>query len=285
VRALNFPSAYAPGMRIGYAGDVATRVEEARGLARIRHRNVLLVLGADVHDGQAGMWTELVEGATFEQLFAFFGPADWREIAGYGIELCRALSAVHAAGLVHRDVKAENVMRERGGRIVLMDFGSAGAYEGGLAADGQAAAGANAAGVKVTPLATAPEVLAHQPASPASDVFSLGALLFRLVAGRYPVHAETLDDAIRLVNSGAHGNMACLFTSSGAAARRFRRDAMVGNVGINVGVAAPMPFYPFSGWKESFFGDLHAQGRHAVEFYTQTKVVVERWYPEWERRF
>ena len=169
-------------------------LEEARGLARIRHRNVLLVLGADVHDGQAGMWTELVEGATFEQLFAFFGPADWREIAGYGIELCRALSAVHAAGLVHRDVKAENVMRERGGRIVLMDFGSAGAYEGGLAADGQAAAGANAAGVKVTPLATAPEVLAHQPASPASDVFSLGALLFRLVAGRYPVHAETLDE-------------------------------------------------------------------------------------------
>jgi malonate-semialdehyde dehydrogenase (acetylating)/methylmalonate-semialdehyde dehydrogenase len=99
------------------------------------------------------------------------------------------------------------------------------------------------------------------------------------------MHVETLDDAIRLVNSGAHGNMACLFTSSGASARRFRREAIVGNVGINVGVAAPMAFYPFSGWKESFFGDLHAQGRHAVEFYTQTKVVVERWYPEWERKF
>jgi malonate-semialdehyde dehydrogenase (acetylating)/methylmalonate-semialdehyde dehydrogenase len=99
------------------------------------------------------------------------------------------------------------------------------------------------------------------------------------------IHIATLDDAIRLVNSGAHGNMACLFTSSGAAARRFRREAVVGNVGINVGVAAPMSYYPFSGWKESFFGDLHAQGRHAVEFYTQTKVVVERWYPEWERKF
>jgi malonate-semialdehyde dehydrogenase (acetylating)/methylmalonate-semialdehyde dehydrogenase len=99
------------------------------------------------------------------------------------------------------------------------------------------------------------------------------------------VHVATLDDAIRLVNGGTQGNMACLFTSSGASARRFRREAIVGNVGINVGVAAPMAFYPFSGWKGSFFGDLHAQGSHAVEFYTQTKVVVERWYPEWERRF
>jgi malonate-semialdehyde dehydrogenase (acetylating)/methylmalonate-semialdehyde dehydrogenase len=91
------------------------------------------------------------------------------------------------------------------------------------------------------------------------------------------VPVETIDDALRVVNAGAHGNMACLFTSSGAAARRFRHEAAVGNLGINVGVAAPMAFFPFSGWKESFFGDLHAQGRHAVEFYTQTKVVVERW--------
>jgi malonate-semialdehyde dehydrogenase (acetylating)/methylmalonate-semialdehyde dehydrogenase len=92
------------------------------------------------------------------------------------------------------------------------------------------------------------------------------------------VHAATIDDALALINSGTYGNMACLFTSSGAAARKFRHEAVVGNLGINVGVAAPMAFYPFSGWKESFFGDLHAQGRHAVEFYTQTKVVVERWY-------
>jgi malonate-semialdehyde dehydrogenase (acetylating) / methylmalonate-semialdehyde dehydrogenase len=98
-------------------------------------------------------------------------------------------------------------------------------------------------------------------------------------------HVADLDDAIRLINAGAHGNMACLFTSSGAAARRFRREALVGNIGINVGVAAPMAFYPFSGWKESFFGDLHAQGRHAVEFYTQTKVVVERWEAQWARKF
>jgi malonate-semialdehyde dehydrogenase (acetylating)/methylmalonate-semialdehyde dehydrogenase len=99
------------------------------------------------------------------------------------------------------------------------------------------------------------------------------------------VSAETIDDAIALVNGSAYGNMACLFTSSGASARKFRYEAEVGNVGINVGVAAPMAHFPFSGWKESFFGDLHAQGRHAVEFYTQTKVVVERWPDAWSRKF
>ena len=93
------------------------------------------------------------------------------------------------------------------------------------------------------------------------------------------------EDAIALVNRAAYGNMACLFTSSGAAARQFRYETRVGNVGINVGVAAPMAYFPFSGWKESFFGDLHAQGRHGVEFYTETKVVVERWPREWSRKF
>ena len=73
--------------------------------------------------------------------------------------------------------------------------------------------------------------------------------------------------------------------SSGAAARYFRHDADAGNVGINIGVAAPMAFFPFSGWNDSFFGDLHAQARHGVEFYTQTKVVVERWPQTWSRQF
>ena len=91
------------------------------------------------------------------------------------------------------------------------------------------------------------------------------------------VQVETVEAAIRLVNSGRFGNMACLFTSNGAAARKFRHEAQAGNIGINVGVAAPMAFYPFSGWKDSFFGDLHGQGRDAVEFYTDKKVVIERW--------
>lgn len=99
------------------------------------------------------------------------------------------------------------------------------------------------------------------------------------------MHVDTIDDAIGLINSQAYGNMACLFTSSGAAARQFRYETTAGNIGINIGVAAPMAYYPFSGWKESFFGDLHAQGSHAVEFYTQTKVVVERWIRDWDRVF
>lgn len=99
------------------------------------------------------------------------------------------------------------------------------------------------------------------------------------------MHARTIDDAISFINSGEYGNMACVFTSSGANARKFRYEAEVGNIGINVGVAAPMAFFPFSGWKQSFFGDLHAQGRHAFEFFTQTKVVVERWPKEWSRKF
>jgi malonate-semialdehyde dehydrogenase (acetylating)/methylmalonate-semialdehyde dehydrogenase len=99
------------------------------------------------------------------------------------------------------------------------------------------------------------------------------------------MHVADIDQAIAYVNSGSYGNMACVFTSSGAAARKFRYEARAGNIGINVGVAAPMAFFPFSGWKESFFGDLHAQGRHGVEFYTETKVVVERWPREWSRKF
>jgi malonate-semialdehyde dehydrogenase (acetylating)/methylmalonate-semialdehyde dehydrogenase len=99
------------------------------------------------------------------------------------------------------------------------------------------------------------------------------------------MHAQTIDEAIEYVNATSYGNMACLFTSSGTAARKFRYEAQAGNLGINIGVAAPIAFFPFSGWKESFFGDMHAQGRDAIEFYTEKKVVVERWPREWTRKF
>lgn len=99
------------------------------------------------------------------------------------------------------------------------------------------------------------------------------------------LNLETVDDAITFVNSGQYGNQACIFTSSGAAARKFRNEVQAGNVGINIGVAAPMAFFPFSGWKQSFFGTLHGQGKHAVEFFTQTKVVIERWLKDWSRQF
>ena len=99
------------------------------------------------------------------------------------------------------------------------------------------------------------------------------------------MHASDVDQAIALVNNRAYGNQASIFTSSGSVARKFRHEVDAGNIGINIGVAAPMAYFPFSGWNESFFGDLHAQSRHGVEFYTQTKVVVERWPREWSRKF
>jgi len=99
------------------------------------------------------------------------------------------------------------------------------------------------------------------------------------------LHMNTIDDAINFVNSNNYGNMACLFTSSGLNARTFRNRANAGNIGINIGVAAPMAQFPFSGWNNSFFGDLHGQGRHGIEFFTQTKVVIERWPKEWTRKF
>ncbi|HEX8599764.1 MAG TPA: CoA-acylating methylmalonate-semialdehyde dehydrogenase [Chloroflexia bacterium] len=99
------------------------------------------------------------------------------------------------------------------------------------------------------------------------------------------IHADTVDDAIDILARSRYGNAASIFTSSGAAAREFRYRAPAGNIGINIGVAAPMAYFPFSGWKDSFLGVLHGQGRDAVEFYTEKKVVIERWPSEWSRKF
>jgi malonate-semialdehyde dehydrogenase (acetylating) / methylmalonate-semialdehyde dehydrogenase len=124
-----------------------------------------------------------------------------------------------------------------------------------------------------------PTILADvQPGSEITRVEIFGPVLSLM-------HVNSLDEALMLINGGQYGNQASIFTSSGAAARRFRYEAEAGNIGINIGVAAPMAFYPFSGWKESFFGDLHGQGTDAVEFFTQKKVVVERWPKEWSRKF
>ena len=97
--------------------------------------------------------------------------------------------------------------------------------------------------------------------------------------------AKDLDEAIEILSRSAYGNAASIFTSSGAAARKFRYEVPTGNVGVNIGVAAPMAYFPFSGWKDSFFGVLHGQGRDGVEFYTDKKVVIERWPKEWSRKF
>ena len=99
------------------------------------------------------------------------------------------------------------------------------------------------------------------------------------------IHAESIDEAIEFVRRSPYGNQASLFTTSGAAARKFRYEAPAGNIGINIGVAAPMAYFPFSGWKDSFFGILHGQGKDAVEFFTESKIVVERWSRQETRKF
>lgn len=174
----------------GAPGSARRWLDEARALAQVRHPGVLTVHGADEYDGRAGLWTDLVEGRDLEAVLQAHGPFSAREAAGIGQELCAALAAVHARALVHGDVKTRNVMRaERGdapGRLVLMDFGSA--HEASLAVT--AGRGTSVG----TPLAMAPEVLRGEPATPAADLYSLGALLFRLVSGRYPVEAATLDE-------------------------------------------------------------------------------------------
>ena len=154
---------------------------EARTLARVRHPNVVTVYGADVRDGAAGLWMELVDGQTLDAWIRTNGVMGSGEAAAVGIDLCRALAAVHAARLVHGDVKAQNVMREKGGRIVLMDFG-AGRTQG---ADGGGVAG--------TPMYLAPEVLAGEPPTIQSDLYGLGVLLFHLLTAAYPYSGPDLD--------------------------------------------------------------------------------------------
>jgi malonate-semialdehyde dehydrogenase (acetylating) / methylmalonate-semialdehyde dehydrogenase len=92
------------------------------------------------------------------------------------------------------------------------------------------------------------------------------------------IRADSLDDAIAIINRSRFGNGTSIFTESGAAVRRFRHDVQVGMIGVNIGVAAPVAFFPFSGWKDSFLGDLHAHGTDAVEFYTRKKTVTSRWF-------
>jgi malonate-semialdehyde dehydrogenase (acetylating)/methylmalonate-semialdehyde dehydrogenase len=88
---------------------------------------------------------------------------------------------------------------------------------------------------------------------------------------------EDLDDAIRTINESRYGNAAAIFTSDGKAASKFRRKVQCGMIGVNISVPAPVAYFPFTGWKDSSFGDLHATGRDGVEFYAERKVVIERW--------
>jgi serine/threonine protein kinase/tetratricopeptide (TPR) repeat protein len=182
--------------------DAEAILREGRLLARIRHPNVVTVHGADLIGEHAGLWMELVQGRTLEALLQdgeTFAPSD---VARIGTDLAHALHAVHQAGLLHRDVKAQNVMREDNGRIVLMDFGT------GLRLDEQHGS------VAGTPLYLAPEVFQGQPASPQSDVYSLGALLFRLLTRSFPVQAETLEALRRAHEDGEHAERLALLSDT-----------------------------------------------------------------------
>jgi tRNA A-37 threonylcarbamoyl transferase component Bud32 len=144
------------------------------------------VYGTACIDGRVGIWMDLIPGATLEQLVRDRGRMGDREAALVGLDLCRALAAVHQAGCVHRDVKAQNVMREDGGRVVLMDFGT-GREDWQRPADSDG-------DLTGTPLYLAPELFRGASASQQSDIYSLGVLLYHLVTEAYPIEARTLAD-------------------------------------------------------------------------------------------
>lgn len=160
----------------------ARLLREGRALAQVTHPNVVRVLNVEQHDDRLGLVMEFLRGETMDARIAAHGLLNDREATVIGEYVCRALAAVHVVGLVHRDVKARNIVREQTGRIVLMDFGA-----------GSRAASADAS-AEGTPLYMAPEVLNGAPATVASDVYSVGVLLFFLVSRRYPYEAETVEE-------------------------------------------------------------------------------------------
>ena len=174
-----------------HSGESRTRLsrllKEARLLARVRHANVVTIYGADQVDNRVGLWMELVRGTTLEDLLQRQGPFGAREASLIGLDLCRAIAAVHRAGLLHGDIKAHNVMREEGGRTVLMDFGTGRDLDQEIPS-AHVGESPDFAG---TPLYVAPEVFTGSRRTKVADVYSLGVLLFHLVSNRYPVEGDT----------------------------------------------------------------------------------------------
>jgi Tol biopolymer transport system component len=162
----------------------AVVVHEARLMARVRHPGVATIYGADHFDDRTGLWMELVGGHTLEDELARNGPLPADAVRRCGIAMADALAAVHRAGLLHRDVKTQNVMRDADGRLVLTDFGTGLDFE--AAGEPGPLAG--------TPLYLAPELLEGAAPTPRSDLYSLGVVLFRLATGDYPAPGRTLNE-------------------------------------------------------------------------------------------
>ena len=161
-------------------------IEEGRLLARVRHPNVVTIHGAERIGDRIGLWMEFVRGQTLEDMLRAGKRFTPEKATAIGVELCRAVAAVHAAGLLHRDIKAQNVVVAEDGRIVLMDFGTG--------HDLRTAAEANPSG---TPIYLAPEILTGGPATVRSDVYSVGVLLYHLLTGSFPVRAKDLQELRR----------------------------------------------------------------------------------------
>ena len=183
-----------PSASVGGAAR-SSIIEEGRLLARVRHANVVTIYGAQRIDDRSGLWMELVKGSTLEELLRRGKVFGITEVIDLGVELCHALSAVHSAGLIHRDVKAQNVMVSDAGRVVLMDFGT-----GLEKTDGTES-------VAGTPLYLAPELLSGDIATIQSDIYSLGVLLYRLLTGSYPVDGRDLDQLRRAHLAGARKDL------------------------------------------------------------------------------
>ena len=175
------------------SGDcgVSAIIHEGRLLARVRHPNVVTIYGAEQISDQIGLWMEFVRGQTLEQILDERKVVGAAEAAGIGLELCHAMSAVHGAGLLHRDIKTHNVMQAEDGRTVLMDFGTGRELGDDAPSD-----------LTGTPLFLAPEVLDGQQATVQSEIYSLGVLLYHLVTGSYPVHARTVRGVRRAHERG-----------------------------------------------------------------------------------
>jgi serine/threonine-protein kinase len=166
-------------------------VEEGRLLARVQHRNVVTIYGADRIDNRVGLWMELIRGETLQQAIERGRAFTAGDAITIGIELAGAIGAVHHAGLLHRDVKPHNVMLAEDGRVVLMDFGAG--YDALVDAR---------PGLSGTPLYLAPELLAGAAPSVSSDIYSVGVVLFYLLTRRYPVSGESLSDLRRAHEAG-----------------------------------------------------------------------------------
>lgn len=171
-------------------------IAEARGLARLRHPNIVAVHGVDVHGGRAGLWLDLVEGETLADYGERCAPLPARELCLAGIELSKGLAAVHDAGLLHRDIKPANLLRERNGRILITDFGAA----------GSAALTGGALSQRGTPLTMAPELIEGGSATAASDLYSLGVVLHWLATRRLPVVADDIETLRKLHRRRAMAN-------------------------------------------------------------------------------